>query len=340
MDRGAAVAMTRPVRAAALLAAALGLLGCGGAPASAGPAPLVLERTIPLAGVKGRIDHLAIDPDGRRLFVAELGNGSVEAIDLATGRSAGRIEGLKEPQGLGYLPSRAELVVATGGDGMVRFYRGSDLKALGALKLGDDADNVRVDHQTDRMVAVGYGKALALIDPASRAVARTLPLPAHPEGFQMQGDRAFVNLPDAGALAVLDLARGQQTARWKNPGPHFNFPMAIDKGFQKIAVVYRLPAKLVIFDAASGHVDQELGACGDADDVFFNRDQNRLYVICGAGAVDVFDRLATGYATGRRVQTRPGARTGLYSEKLDRLFVAARQNGAKDAAILVFGPAS
>jgi hypothetical protein len=332
--------MMRPFRAAVLLAAALGLLGCGGAPASAGPAPLILERIIPLTGVKGRIDHLAIDPDGRRLFVAELGNGTVEAIDLAAGHSVGRIEGLKEPQGLGYLSSRGELVVATGGDGMVRFYRGADLKPLGALKLGDDADNVRVDHQTDRMIAVGYGKALALIDPASRAVVRTLPLPAHPEGFQMRGDRAFVNLPDAGVVAALDLVRGQEIARWKSPGPHFNFPMALDKGFQKIAVVYRLPAKLVIFDAASGHVDQELGACGDADDVFFNREQNRLYVICGGGAVHVFDRLRTGYAPARGVQTRPGARTGLYSEKLDRLFVAVPRNGAKDAAIFVFRDAS
>lgn len=330
--------MRRAVRAAALLAAALGLLGCGGAPASAGPAPLVLERTIPLTGVKGRIDHLAIDPEGRRLFVAELGNGTVEAIDLASGRSAGRIAGLKEPQGLGYLSSRGELAVATGGDGMVRFYRGGDLKPLGGLKLGEDADNVRVD-QADRTIAVGYGKALALIDPASRTVVRTIALPAHPEGFQMQGDRAFVNLPDAGAVAVLDLARGQETARWKNPGPHFNFPMAVDSGVQKIAVVYRLPARLVIFDAASGHVDQELGACGDADDAFFNREQNRLYVICGGGAVDVFDRSRSGYAPARSVQTRPGARTGLYSEKLDRLFVAARQDGGQDAAILVFRPA-
>jgi hypothetical protein len=317
----------------------LGLGGCAPVSASGAP-PLVLERTIPLAGVSGRIDHLAIDPEGRRLFVAELGNGTVEALDLATGRSAGRITGLKEPQGLGYIPSRGELVVATGGDGMVRFYRGADLSLLGALNLGDDADNVRVDHQTDRVVAVGYGTALAVIDPASRAVVRTIPLPAHPEGFQMQQDRAFVNLPGAGSIAALDLAQGRETGRWRNPGAHFNFPMALDKGFQKVAVVYRLPGKLVIFDASSGRVDQQLATCGDSDDLFFNREQNRLYVICGGGAVDVFDRLRTGYAPARRVATRPGARTGLYSEKLDRLFVAARQRNGEDAAILVFRPAS
>ena len=81
---------------------------------------LKLERTIPLPNVKGRIDHLAVDVPRQRLFVAELGNGSVDAVDLSSGQTR-RIGGLKEPQGLAYLADRNELVVASGGDGTVRF---------------------------------------------------------------------------------------------------------------------------------------------------------------------------------------------------------------------------
>jgi hypothetical protein len=40
--------------------------------------PLRLEKTIPLPGVKGRIDHLSFDADNQRLFVAALGNNTVE----------------------------------------------------------------------------------------------------------------------------------------------------------------------------------------------------------------------------------------------------------------------
>jgi hypothetical protein len=36
--------------------------------------PLLLEQRIPLAGVSGRIDHMAVDLRRQRLFVAELGN--------------------------------------------------------------------------------------------------------------------------------------------------------------------------------------------------------------------------------------------------------------------------
>jgi DNA-binding beta-propeller fold protein YncE len=323
------------VRVLACIAALFGVFACAPRPAAGAP-PLILERTIPLPGVSGRIDHLAIDPEGGRLFLAELGNGSVEAIDLASGRSLGRIGGLKEPQGLGYVPQRDELVVATGGDGMVRFYRAADLKPAGALKLGADADNVRV--RPTGQVFVGYGKALAVIDPAARRVVRTIPLPAHPEGFHLQQDRAYVNVPDAGAVTVVDVAQGREIARWRNPGPHFNFPMALEREAREVAVVYRFPAKLVLFTAATGAVEQQLDTCGDADDVFFNRTETRLYVICGSGAVDVFDRRRTGYAPAARVPTRQGARTGLFSVELDRLFVAARARGSEPAAILVFRP--
>ena len=56
-------------------------------------APLRLERIIPMPHVKGRIDHLAMDLAHHLLFVAEYGNGSVDAVDLVSGRVVGRIGG-------------------------------------------------------------------------------------------------------------------------------------------------------------------------------------------------------------------------------------------------------
>ena len=46
------------------------------------PAPLTVEAKIALPGVKGRIDHLAVDVAEQRLFIAALGNGTVEVVDL------------------------------------------------------------------------------------------------------------------------------------------------------------------------------------------------------------------------------------------------------------------
>jgi YVTN family beta-propeller protein len=88
--------------------------------------PLVLESTIPLPNVSGRIDHLAIDLAGNRLFVAELGNNTLDVIDLTAQKVLHRISGLAEPQGVGYLPGFGLIVVADGGDRKVRFFSGVD----------------------------------------------------------------------------------------------------------------------------------------------------------------------------------------------------------------------
>ena len=50
--------------------------------------PLRLEKTIELPDVQGRIDHLSIDLKGERLFVAALGNNTVEVIDIKGGKTS------------------------------------------------------------------------------------------------------------------------------------------------------------------------------------------------------------------------------------------------------------
>jgi hypothetical protein len=64
--------------------------------------------------------------------------------------------------------------------------------------------------------------------------------------------------------------------------------------------------------------------------------RRRIYVSCGAGAVDIFD--AQSYRHLLRIPTASGARTSLFIAETDRLYVAARATGGKPAAILVFRP--
>src|SRR5947207_1418613 len=84
--------------------------------------PLKLEATIPMADVQGRIDHMAMDVKGQRLFVAALGNTSLEVIDLKQNKRVHSVPGLAEPQGIAYIPSSNLLFVANGKDGTVRAF--------------------------------------------------------------------------------------------------------------------------------------------------------------------------------------------------------------------------
>src|SRR5260221_3710906 len=166
--------------------------------------PLVLEATIPLDHVAGRIDHLAIDLGRRRLIVAELGNGSVDVIDLATAKVAHRIAGLKAPQGVA---ATADIIAAANADdGTVRLFHAGDFSAAKTIALGDDADNVRIDPRGPRII-VGYGAGgLALIEPTTRAKLSEVPLAAHPEGLQLDpiNVRVYLYVPSARRNAVID----------------------------------------------------------------------------------------------------------------------------------------
>lgn len=306
--------------------------------------PLALQRTIALKGVSGRIDHMAVDLARKRLFVAELGNGTLDVIDLEAGQAIRRIAGLKEPQGAGYAPDADMLAIASAGDGTVRLFHGTELSPAGVVKLGDDSDNVRLDPAT-RGFVVGYGSGvLAVIEPGNGAVVSRISLAAHPESFQIDPDagRAFVNVPDARQIAVVDLKSGRQSATWRVPGLAANFPLARDEAGNAIAVVFRSPARLVVLDARSGTAIANLGSCGDADDVFFDSRRQRIYASCGDGHVDVWQRDAAGYRPVGSVKTASGARTSLFVPALDRLFVAARAGFfglGSDAAILELQPA-
>jgi hypothetical protein len=285
--------------------------------------PLRLVRTIALPAVRGRIDHMSLDEDHNRLFVAELGNGSVDAVDLATGTVAGRITGLHEPQGLAWLPERQEIVVACG-DGSVRFYRGADLKEVADVQLGDDADNIRVDERNGNLV-VGYGAgALAVIDPSAHRQLRQLRLPAHPEAFALVGSRVFVNVPQAHAVLVGDLDQPRIIKRLGTGFHSANYPMASDTASARIAVAFRLPGAVSVLNAKSGETIFAVSTCGDADDIYFNA--KRLLVVCGDGSVALIAAASPHRAV--LVGTRRGARTGLFAPDRNRLFVAVPAHGS------------
>jgi DNA-binding beta-propeller fold protein YncE len=325
----------RPAFAAFAIIAAVSL---DAAAVMAQPAPLTLETKIPLGAVRGRIDHLAIDTDRQLLFVAELGNDSVGVVDLKTGSVARRLTGFSEPQGVGWHGPTRTLYVANAGDGSVRLFQAPDFHAIGQIALGDDADNVRFDARRNRIV-VGYGKgALAVIDPESRRKIGDVALEGHPESFQFdeQGGRIFVNVPDARQIAVVDVDAQRQTGSLDLSGARSNFPMALDGDAHRLISIARSPAKLLAFATGDGRPVARSKTCGDADDVFVDSARKRLYVVCGEGAVDIFDRTDTGYALTARVPTAAGARTGLFVPSTGRLYLAVCAGSGAAASLWVF----
>lgn len=288
-------------------------------------APLRLIRIIDLPDVNGRIDHMALNSDAKHLFIAENGNGTVDDVDLTTGKLVSRISGLHEPQGVAWLPAQHEIAV-TSEDGLVTFYRALDRQKVAVINLGADADNVRVDRRNGELV-VGYGAGgLAVLDAVAHKVIRRLALPAHPESFEFVAGKLFVNLPGAHKIVVVDLNLARILATLSTGRMFGNFPMATNAAASQVAIAYRTPSTVSVLDTHSGTAIFSRGTCGDADDLYFRSRQ--LVVVCGSGEVELIGMSDEHPAID--VTTERGARTGIMDPTTKHLFVAvpARQHSA------------
>ena len=305
------------------------------------PPPLSDVEVIALPGVQHRIDHLAVDPAGQRLFVAALGNHTLEVLDVAGARRITTVTGLNEPQGIVYLPSLHRIVVATRGGGTVTALDDRSYQPAATIAGMPDADNIRFDAAAG-LLYVGYGEgALGVIDPGSMRKTADIPLPAHPESFRLEeaGARVFVNVPTTREILVVD--RVQRSILAHIPLGSFadNYPMSLDERGHRLFVGVRQPARLLVYDTVTRRQLAAVPCVGDTDDLFYDGLRERVYVVGGEGDLDVIDASASGsYGRVARIATRARARTGLWSSDLDRLFVAWPLRDGHPAEIHVLAP--
>ncbi len=307
-------------------------------PGASAKTELVLKRVIPMPGVSGRIDHLAYDPETRRLFVAALENGSLEVIDLEKGESIKSVSGLKEPQGIVFTPATKRVVVSCGGDGTVHAYDATTLEEKLTVDVGDDADNMRLDAD-GRFVVVGHGSgAVSVLDVQTLKQTAEIKLPGHPEAFEVERgtSRIYVNVPGGDEVIVADRSTQGVIATWKLAEAGRNFPMALDATHKRLYVGCRRSAKLLVINTDSGAVVASPECIGDADEVFVDAKSGRVLVVGGdgSGGVDVFetkDQLA--YTKLASMKTAAGARTGLLVAELRSLFVAVPKRPGQQAEI-------
>ncbi|HKB91185.1 MAG TPA: YncE family protein [Opitutaceae bacterium] len=300
-------------------------------------ASFTLEDTISLPGVKGRIDHFGIDREGCRLFVAALGNNTVEVVSLKDKEVIHSIKGLAEPQGIFFVTETNRIYVANGGDGTVKLFDGANCVQTDSISLGDDADNVRYDAEA-KQVLVGYGGgSLATIDIKSGKIVSDVKLPVHPESFQLEpgGSRAYVNIPKAHKIAVIDRAQNKVIDEWSIGLAGANFPMALDGSNHRLFVGCRTPSRLLIFDTQSGKEVAKLDLHGDCDDLFYDGERKQIYASCGEGYLDVFAQAdADHYSLKEAFKTESKARTCYFDG--DRIYLAVPLKSEQAAKILSY----
>ncbi|TAN12236.1 MAG: YncE family protein [Chitinophagaceae bacterium] len=300
---------------------------------------LKLVKVISLPDVKGRIDHIDVNEKERIVYISALGNNSMEVVNLLRGKVIHTIDGLSEPQGVVYISKQDEVFVANGGNGDCYFYDANTFKKTAIVHLPSDADDVRYDSVQGK-IYVGYGEGgIAIIDVNTKKQTGDIKLPAHPESFQLDipSGKIWVNIPEAGMIAVLDENKGKIIAEWRIHDPSEYFPMAYDNRDHRLFVGCRRPARLLVLDSESGKKLAELSCTSDADDMYYDKNTQRILISGGSGYMDIFQRAGIDtYKQIAHLRSRAGARTSLWIPQMKEWLLAAPAGRGNTAALLVY----
>jgi WD40 repeat protein len=287
----------------------------------------VIEKQIILKSLSGRIDHMAVDLVHQRLFICALGNNTLEIADYNSGNYLHTIK-IEEPQGVIYILSTDRFIVTSGGNGTCNMYDGKTYKLLSSITGLPDADNIRYD-SVNQKIYVGYGGgAIAQIDAVHFTKTGEITLPTHPESFQIDQNRIYINIPGKDLIAFGDISKMTFTAVWSLQSTASNFPMDIDRKNKRLFIGCRNPAKILIYDLNSENYTGSLKCDGDIDDIYYDKKADKIFASCGAGYLDVYKQDSTNhYVLSKQISTARGARTSLFVPELQTLFLACPAKG-------------
>jgi hypothetical protein len=153
---------------------------------------------------------------------------------------------------------------------------------------------------------------------------------AHPESFRLaeSGNRIFVNVPDKKEIEVIDRVKLTVLGRWPVTSADGNIPMALDEAHHRLFVATWTPSRMLVFDTETGKEITAGETAGPSDDLFYDSRRGRVYVLTGAGFLEVFqDRGHNQFDRVGHYVTPPHTQTGLFVPEWGKLFAAARESG-------------
>jgi hypothetical protein len=343
----------------------IAILGSFANQASAqGKQALRLVQTIPLPGVTGRLDHMGVDLEKKRLFVAAVANNTLEVVDLNAGNVIKSLAGFKDTQDALFLGGDFNKLYVSSLDGHVRVFQGESFWLVQDFKIEPDPNRLFYDPNTN-LIYFGYGGQNAGFDAYERVgilqpkrgagydqlvadmIAPT-PRPGHLADIAMDDNRILLICDSrADRIYQFDTQKRELIKSWSARGDGAA-DMALDRTRHRLFVGTRVPPDMTVYDSLSGKEIQSLPGPETMDGVHYDTNLKRVYMTGGRwygtpdaspGWVYVYEQKdADHYEVVSKIKTRTGSGTSLFVPQLNRLYVASQAVGDQEAVILVFEP--
>jgi hypothetical protein len=258
---------------------------------------LKLVQTIPLPGVTGRLDHMGVDLEKKRLFVAAVANNTLEVVDLTEGKVIKSLAGFKDTQDALFLGGDFNKLYVSSLDGHVRVFQGESFWLVRDFKIEPDPNRLFFDPAT-KLIYFGYGGQNAGFDAYERVgilqpkpgagsdqlvadmVAPT-PRPGHLAEMAMD-DNGILLVCDSRADRIyqFDTQKRELIKSWPARGDGAG-DIALDRTQHRLFVGTRTPPEMTVYDSQSGKEIQSLPGPETMDGVHYDANLKRVYMTGG-----------------------------------------------------------
>jgi hypothetical protein len=235
---------------------------------------LRLVQSIPLPGVKGRLDHMGIDLEKKRLFVAAAANNKLEVVDLTGGKVTNSLTGFNDTQDALFLGGDFNKLYVSSLDGHLRVFQGETFRLVQDFKIEPDSNRLFYD-PTSNLIYFGYGgqnagfnayERVGILQPKRGAgydqliadmIAPT-PRPGHLAEMAMD-DNGVLLICDSHADLIyqFDTRKRELIKSWPARGDGAG-DMALDRSRHRLFVGTRIPPEMTAYDSQSGKEIQSL----------------------------------------------------------------------------------
>src|ERR1700730_5821830 len=302
-----------------------------------------LIKSVDLAGYTGDFDHFAVDYDRNRLLLAAEDHGSIEIFDLKTSAHLRTVSGFGNPHSILARKGVPTLFITDSEKQMSTIRNADTLFKEKTVTLTPGVDTAKYDASSNTLYVVTGGKDVDMKtanleavnpDTGDRKALLTFP-DNHVEAMALaEGDpRLFINLTQTNRLAVVDRNSMKVLNIWPVPPAQQNAMVAFDQAQHRLYVVCRQPGMVVVMNSDTGAVVGTQPAPLRSDEVQYDANAHRLYVPGGEGYMGIYDTGDPDHLKLlERVNTAPGAKTGILLPGMHRLFLAVSPGESKAMA--------
>jgi DNA-binding beta-propeller fold protein YncE len=317
---------------------AAGLCVLAGVASAAGGAGTryAVTRSVPMPGVTGW-DYLAVDSGRHTLYLTD--SGGLIDYDIDAMEARGTVPYDLEVTGVGLLhavaidPTRGHGFLVHEVPASVVAFDLASRRHLALIPTDPGPDAMALDAATDRLFVmsakVSGVHTVTVIDAATLAVVRKIPLPGRPEFAVTDGTGSlYVNLADRKAIARLDTRTMSVVAVWPLGGCSEPSGLALDIEHARLFTSCD-NRRLAMVDAHSGKVLATIPTGEGTDAVGFDPSTGTVFASNGeSGTLTVaHEDSPSTLRVLQQLPTAPGARTLAVDARTHNVFLLAGEYG-------------